>query len=141
MGAEFSNINMVKIFDEDGNECTNIKYISTVELVLKNCNNMPNKLPLHLEYGSDVISNDIISNGDEYFDIDYYYIYYKGLIMGQISKVVYIDNDLLISIDNIAHSPNIVKNVINAIKKNEGRKKILNNEFCPTSFYNFIKHL
>lgn len=127
MGAELSTINIVKIFDEDGNECTNVKYISTVELMLKNCNNMPNKLPLHLEYG------DIPT--DEYFDIDYYYIYYKGLIMGTISKVVYIDNNLLISIDNIAHSPNIVKNVINSIQKNEEKKKILNNEFCPTSFY------
>ena len=128
MGAELSTINIVKIFDEDGNECTNVKYISTVKLMLKNCNNMPNKLPLHLEYG------DITT--DEYFDIDYYYIYYKGLIMGTISQVVYINNNLLISIDNIAHSPNIVKNVINAIQKNEGRKKILNNEFCPASFYN-----
>lgn len=132
MGAELSNINMVKIFDEDGNECTNVKYISTAELVLKNCNNMPNKLPLHLEY--DAIGAANINA--EYFDIDYYYIYYKGLIMGMIHKVVYINNDLLITIGNIAHSPNIIKNVINAIKINENRKKILNNEFCPASFYN-----
>jgi hypothetical protein len=135
MGAELSNINMVKIFDEDGNECTNVKYISTLELVLKNCNNMPNKLPLHLEY--DAIAADNAVTNAEYFDIDYYYIYYKGLIMGAIHKVVYIDNDLLISIDNIAHSPNIVKNVINAIKINENRKKILNNEFCPAATYKF----
>lgn len=131
MGAELSNINMVKIFDEDGNECTNVKYISTVELVLNNCNNLPNKLPLHLEY------NAIAATNTEYFDIDYYYIYYKGLIMGIIRKVVYINNDLLISIDNIAHSPNIVNNVIEAIKINENRKKILNNEFCPSVTYKF----
>ena len=132
MGAELSNINMVKIFDEDGNECTNVKYISTAELVLKNCNNMPNKLPLHLEYDAITAANV----NAEYFDIDYYYIYYKGLIMGMIHKVVYIDNDLLITIGNIAHSPNIIKNVINAIKINENRKKILNNEFCPAANYN-----
>ena len=133
MGAELSNINIVKIFDENGDECTNVKYISTVELVLKNCNNMPNKLPLHLEYDPNADTNV----NAEYFDIDYYYIYYKGLIMGVIRSAVYIDNDLLISIDNIAHSPNIVKNVINAIKINENRKKILNNEFCPAATYKF----
>ena len=129
MGAELS-INIVEIFDEDGNECTNLKYISTIKLMLKDCNNVPDKLPLHLEY------NTPITN--EYFDIDKNtnLIFYKGLLIGKIFNIFYMDTNLLIYIQNIAFEPFIIKMVINTIKKNEEKKRILNNEFYPLCFYN-----
>jgi hypothetical protein len=129
MGAELS-INIVEIFDENGNECTNLKYISTIKLMLKDCNNLPDKLPLHLEY------NTSITN--EYFDIDKNtnLIFYKGLLIGEIFNIFYMDTNLLIYIQNIAFEPFIIKMVINTIKKNEEKKKILNNEFHPLCLYN-----
>ena len=129
MGAELS-INIVEIFDEYGNECTNLKYISTIKLMLKDCNNIPDKLPLHLE------CNTPITN--EYFDIDKNtnLIFYKGLLIGKIFNIFYMDTNLLIYIQNIAFEPFIIKMVINTIKKNEEKKRILNNEFHPLCFYN-----
>lgn len=130
MGAELSiNANMnIELFDEYGSVCINTKYISIIKLILLNCNTIPDKLPLNLEPGP---------ADDEYFVIydNTNFIFYKNLLIGKILNIVPIDNNLLIIITNIGIENFMINRVIQEIKKNEEKKKILNNEFIPSYLF------
>jgi hypothetical protein len=132
MGAELSMELMgnFSIFDEYGNICESIKCpISIIKLVLPNCSTIPNKIGLHLE---EIRTLEEVRTNN-YFDIDHdtHLIFYKNLIIGEIIDAVPIDNNLLIIVQNIGIEKFIINNVIQAIKKHEEKKKILNNEFIP----------
>jgi len=130
MGAELSieqlNDIGVEVFNKDNKKCENIKHIFLIKLKISN-SIIPNKIPLNLE----------IINNEEYFNIEQNgLIFYKFLLIGKIiGQDIFADNTTsFIYIQNIGIENFIFKQIIEEIKKNEFKKKIIQNEFKPGGY-------
>jgi hypothetical protein len=142
MGSEFSTVKIFNedggmyttIFDENGDRCISAESISIVQILLKNCDSIPKGLLLNLGIDTTIDNNNfIIDNNNFIIDKETNLIFYNKLIMAIIIDAIPIDNDLLITIQNIKIESRILDMVIEAIKK---REKILKCEFVPSYIFN-----